>query len=89
MRDDHQKLLRAMLDARRAFEEANKEQSRTWGDYLDAQAAFVGKFAETDYPLGPFVVGTTLIAHKHTDVRWPPAIEVFDYTDVIRCPTSE
>ena len=89
MTEEHQKLLRAMLDARLKFEDATEAHTRAWKAYLQAQADFTGKFASTDYPLGPFVVGTSLIEHDIRSEVWPPTEDVFSYRTVVRCPTSE
>lgn len=89
MNAEHQRLLRDMLEARREYDSATQVQSVAWRKYLDAQAAFTGKFSKTDYPLGPFVVGEILIEHEQYGDSWPPERNVFNYRDVIRCPTSE
>ena len=89
MTSDTERLLRAMLDAKRAYDAASDAQSRAWKAYLDAQTAFTGKFSGGDYPLGPFVVGTTLIEYENYTATWPPKDRVFSYTEVVRCPTSD
>ena len=89
MTAENERLLRAMLAAKLAYDSVTREQHRLWGAYMDAQAAFTGKFSSTQYPLGPFVVGETLIEHEEQSETWPPKTCVFGYRDVIRCPTSE
>ena len=89
MRDDHQKLLRAMLEAKRALDAATAAQNRAWEDYLAAQASFTGKFAQSDHPLGPFVVGDVLVEDRWDGDQWPPTRKVFDYRPVVRCYTGD
>jgi hypothetical protein len=89
MTQEHERLLRAMLEARKTADAASEEARRAWQAYLDAQTVFTGRFASTDYPLGPFVVGTVLIEHEEIAETWPPKRNVFNYRDVIRCPTSD
>lgn len=89
MTEEKQRLLRAMLDARRKFDAASEEQRLAWLAFLEAQTQFTGMFSSSDYPLGPFVVGEVLIEHEHCSDVWPPKDNVFTYRDVIRCPTSE
>lgn len=89
MNEEHQRLLREMLEAHRAHAAATAAQHRAWEAYLRAQSEFMGKFAKCDYPLGPFVVGDVLIEHEMYQDTWPPSRKVFDFSSVIRCPTSE
>lgn len=90
MREDHQVLLRAMLDAMRAHQAASAAERTAWKAYMEAQASFTGQFATSQHPLGPFVVGTMLIEHEpNFDDTWSPKDNVFSYSEVIRCPTSE
>ena len=89
MTEHKQKLLRAMMDARRKYEETNEVQRLAWRSYLEAQSAFLGQFAKSDYPIGPFVCGDVLIEHASPDIEWPPSTTVFEYRGVMRCPTSD
>jgi len=86
---EHQRQLRAMLAARREYEAATKAQMDSWAKYLEAQAAFMGHFSQNDYPVGPFVVGETLIEHDNIEAKWPQRETIFSFREVIRCPTSD
>lgn len=90
MGPDKESALLAMIEARKEYDAAQEVSNRAWQKFLTAQGNFTGKFAKSDYPLGPFVIGTTLMEHRQShDSEWPPTEDVFRYTEVIRCPTSE
>ena len=89
MIDDYGINLRAMLAAWNAVRAASDELRAKQKAYIDAQSAFTGKFSQNEWPLGPFVVGETLVEHRPTDESWPQQSDQFRYSKVIRCPTSE